>query len=85
MSGYAEILNQRDANWGNPVHTHVRIAQGWSGIFDIEVTPLQVAMAMDYLKTIRALVNPDDVDSFDDKHGYNDIGMFIAGHKRYAP
>ena len=33
------------------------------------------------LKLVRASVNPDDPDSFDDGHGYLTIGEEIYGHK----
>ena len=41
----------------------------------------QVALCMAGLKLVRASVNPDDPDSFDDGHGYLTIGEEIYGHK----
>lgn len=80
MTGVKELLEQRGKQWGDAIGTHVRIAQGWSGILDHEVTALQVALCMDYLKSIRAEINPDEVDSFDDKAGYTQIARHIVGH-----
>ena len=80
----AALLEQRGSSWGNAAGTHSRIAQVWSGILDIEVTAGQVALCMAGLKLVRASVNPDDPDSFDDGHGYLAIAADIFGHKKLA-
>ena len=77
----ATLLEQRGSSWGNAASTHSRIAQVWSGILDTEVTAGQVALCMAGLKLVRASVNPDDPDSFDDGHGYLAIAEEIYGHK----
>ena len=76
------LLEQRGSSWGNAASTHSRIAQVWSGILDTEVTAGQVALCMAGLKLVRASVNPDDPDSFDDGHGYLAIAEDIFGHKK---
>ena len=76
------LLEQRGSSWGNAASTHSRIAQVWSGILDTEVTAGQVALCMAGLKLVRASVNPDDPDSFDDGHGYLTIGEEIYGHRK---
>lgn len=73
-----ELLAQRGQQWGGATSTHVRIAQVWSGILDTEVTALQVALCMSGLKLVRAEVNPSDLDSFDDAHGYLRIAQAIV-------
>ena len=78
------LLEQRGSSWGNAASTHSRIAQVWSGILDTEVTAGQVALCMTGLKLVRASVNPDDPDSFDDGHGYLAIAEDIYGHKKLA-
>lgn len=78
------LLEQRGSSWGNAANTHSRIAQVWSGILDTEVTAGQVALCMAGLKLVRASVNPDDPDSFDDGHGYLTIAEDIFGHKKLA-
>ena len=78
------LLEQRGSSWGNAAATHSRIAQVWSGILDTEVTAGQVALCMTGLKLVRASVNPDDPDSFDDGHGYLAIAEDIYGHKKLA-
>lgn len=80
----AALLEQRGSSWGNAASTHSRIAQVWSGILDTEVTAGQVALCMTGLKLVRASVNPDDPDSFDDGHGYLTIAEDIFGHKKLA-
>lgn len=76
------LLEQRGQSWGSASATHARIAQVWSGILDTEVTAGQVALMMVGLKLVRASVNPDDPDSFDDGHGYLAIAEDIYGHKK---
>ena len=78
------LLEQRGQSWGSAAATHARIAQVWSGILDTEVTAGQVALCMTGLKLVRASVNPDDPDSFDDGHGYLAIAEDIYGHKKLA-
>ena len=80
----AALLEQRGSSWGNAANTHSRIAQVWSGILDTEVTAGQVALCMTGLKLVRASVNPDDPDSFDDGHGYLAIAEDIFEHKKLA-
>lgn len=80
----AALLEQRGSSWGNAASTHSRIAQVWSGILDTEVTAGQVALCMTGLKLVRASVNPNDPDSFDDGHGYLAIAEDIFGHKKLA-
>ena len=75
------LLTERGSSWGNAAATHSRIAQVWSGILDTEVTAGQVALCMVGLKLVRASVNPDDPDSFDDGHGYLTISEEIYGHR----
>lgn len=76
-----ELLEQRGNQWGDAVGTHVRIAQVWSGILGHEVSALQVALCMTGLKLVRGELNPDEIDSFNDGHGYLRIGELIAGHR----
>ncbi len=80
-----QLIEERAKSWGDPVATHARIAQVWSGIFGREVTALQVSLCMEGLKLIRAEINPDDPDSFDDAQGYSKISAKIAGHNDQQP
>ena len=76
-----ELLKQRGNQWGDAIGTHVRIAQVWSGILGHEVQAVEVALMMEGLKLVRASINPDDPDSFDDAQGYSRIAELIAGHR----
>lgn len=71
------ILEVRAKDWGDPVMTHARIAQVWSGILDTEVTPHQVALMMTGLKLVRASINPDNEDSLVDAGAYVEIGKRV--------
>ena len=75
------LLEQRGKQWGDAISTHAQIAQVWSGIIGTEVTTLQVALCMEGMKLVRASINPDDPDSFDDAAGYGRIAQLIAGHR----
>ena len=76
-----ELLKQRGNQWGDAIGTHVRIAQVWSGILGHEVQAVEAALMMEGLKLVRASINPDDKDSFDDAQGYGRIAQLIAGHR----
>lgn len=80
-----QLLKQRGKSWGDAVGTHSRIAQVWSGILGQDVTALQVSLCMEGLKLVRAEINPDDPDSFDDAQGYSKISAKIAGHNENQP
>ena len=81
MTDVKELLEQRGKQWGDASGTHVRIAKMWDAIADRqEITALKVVLMMDALKSIRADINPDEVDSFDDKAGYTQIARHIVGH-----
>lgn len=76
-----QLLKQRAAHWGDPVTTHIRIAQVWSGILGHEVSAQQVADCMVGLKLVRDSLNPDDPDSLNDAAGYTRIAQMIQGPK----
>lgn len=75
----AALLAQRAAHWGDPVTTHIRIAQVWSGILGVEVTAQQVTDCMVGMKLVRDSLNPDDPDSLKDAAGYTRIAQMIQG------
>ena len=70
----AELFNQRAKSWGEATHTHARIALVWEGIGDLQPeTAGLAALKMAGMKLVRAAINPDDPDSFDDAEVYIDI------------
>ena len=65
-----DIINgDRAKAYGSPIKSFTKIAKGWSEIFDIEVTPEQVALAMTWLKICREL-NKHQEDNLVDIAGY---------------
>ena len=73
------INGERQDEYGPPLKHFYDIAQGWTIIFDKEVQPYEVALAMDWVKTCRALKSPDLEDSWIDKAGYSAIGAELVG------
>ena len=60
----------RDKNYGTPYINHKRIADIWTVILGIEVTPSQVALCMAGVKIARLVESPDHLDSFIDLAAY---------------
>jgi len=73
-----ELLEERATHYGAPEDNFARIAKGWSAIFGCEVSLVQVALAMDWLKSSRLIATPDHRDSWLDKHGYSAIGEALS-------
>ena len=61
---------ERQAVYGHPVDDFRRTAAMWSVTFGVEVTPLQVAIAMGQLKMSRLIGTPGHRDSIVDLIGY---------------
>lgn len=61
---------ERQAVYGHPADDFKRTAKMWSVTFGIEVTPLQVAIAMGQLKMSRLIGTPGHRDSIVDLIGY---------------
>jgi len=75
-----DIINgDRQNEYGPPNKNFQDIAEGWSVIFNRKVRAYEVALAMDWLKTCRALKSPGLADSWIDKVGYSAIGGELAG------
>lgn len=76
-----ELLAERAVQWGDPIGTHIRIAEVWSGILGHHIEPVQVALMMTGLKLVRGSINPYAQDSFDDAHGYVAIAEKIVDNE----
>jgi hypothetical protein len=61
---------ERQAVYGHPADDFRRTAAMWSVTFGVEVTPLQVAIAMGQLKMSRLIGTPGHRDSIVDLVGY---------------
>jgi hypothetical protein len=68
----------RDKNYGTPYVNHKRIADIWTVILGIEITPSQVALCMAGVKIARLVESPDHLDSFVDLAAYAAISGEIA-------
>jgi hypothetical protein len=68
----------RDKNYGTPYINHKRIAEIWTVILGIEVTPSQVALCMAGVKIARLVETPNHLDSFVDLAAYAAISGEIA-------
>jgi hypothetical protein len=70
----ALICGPRADDYGDVRENFRRIAAGWSEIFGQPVTAVQVALAMDWVKTSRLITTPTHRDSWLDKAGYSALG-----------
>lgn len=75
----ALISGDRDKDYGDAADNFQRIATGWEVILGADVTPVQVALCMDWVKTARLVQTPGHADSWLDKAGYSALGGEIVG------
>jgi hypothetical protein len=72
------INGQRHDDYGSASENFDRIAHGWSEILGHDVTRVQVALCMDWLKTCRLITSPGHRDSWIDKLGYTALGGEVS-------
>lgn len=82
LEAQALIDGDRQADYGDPLTCHARVAKMWSVILDREVTPIQVLQCMMALKMGRAVNNPAARDNYLDIAGYAGLTDHILGKKR---
>jgi hypothetical protein len=63
----------RQKNYGEPVINHQRIADIWTVLLGVDVTPSQVALCMVGVKLARLVETPTHMDSFVDMAAYASI------------
>jgi hypothetical protein len=68
----------RQKNYGEPLINHQRIADIWTVLLGVEVSPSQVALCMVGVKLARLVETPDHEDSFIDLCAYGSIAGEIA-------
>lgn len=73
------INGDRAETHGDAYHTHEVIAEMWSAILGISVSPMRVALMMAALKLARASRNHGHSDSFVDACGYIALAGEMAG------
>ncbi len=74
----AAIDGDRHRDYGDARDNFRRIAAGWEVILGVDVTPAQVALCMDWVKTARLVQTPNHADSWVDKAGYTALGAEVA-------
>ena len=74
------ICGDRRGEYGDPTESFSRIAKAWSLVFEIDVTPEQVALAMVMFKVCRE-VNKHKHDNLVDICGYADLASYIIEDK----
>ena len=78
------INGDRANDYGDAYLNHQRIADGWNtiiqGAYETTgyVTPMHVALMMDWVKTSRLLTTIDHYDSWVDKAAYSALGAEFA-------
>lgn len=75
------VNGDRDQAHGQPAVTFQRIADLWSALLGITVTPAQVAQMMVLMKIGRLAANPQHADSWIDIAGYAACGAEVAEAK----
>jgi hypothetical protein len=70
-----DILDERQAMYGDAAENFRRIAAIWSQLLDITIDPLQVPQLFIAAKLVRISANPDYQDSWLDIQGYAKHGL----------
>jgi hypothetical protein len=79
MSKVNEVLNNRQIEYGSAHTNFAQVGRGWGALLGIDDIPAwQVALMMDFFKSVRCSVNPAHEDSWIDKQGYTAHGLEIA-------
>lgn len=65
-----KAVTERQNEYGPPLETFAMIAERWSMVLGVDVTPAQVALCMIDLKMVRLLRDPGHYDSIVDVAGY---------------
>lgn len=76
LTSSAGILTERGQEYGAPDKCFGRAAALASVFFEREVTPFEIAMVMDFVKTARIMHDKTKIDSWQDKVNYT----AFAGH-----
>ncbi|AVJ49062.1 hypothetical protein PBI_BALOO_57 [Mycobacterium phage Baloo] len=81
----ADLVNgDRNADYGDAFDNFTETGKLWAVVFGHDVSPEQVALCLDLVKTARLIHNPQHADSWVDKVGYSALGGGIAGRPKYA-
>lgn len=76
MSKINDVLDSRENEYGSAQENFARAGRGWGALLGIDDIPAwQVALMMDFFKSVRCIANPEHEDSWLDKLGYTQHGM----------
>lgn len=78
LSKAEEAVVTRDHTYGHPGQSFAEVAQHWSIILGVSVTPEQVILCMTALKINRLSNTPNHADSWVDLAGYAALGGEIS-------
>ena len=67
----ADLLDQKGADYATPDKFFTQLANAWSGLLGIELTPSQCCSMMIVFKACRIINNPGHQDTADDLVGYS--------------
>ena len=74
-----KILADRENQYGSAYANFTQAGRGWGAILGVDDIPAwQVALMLDFFKSIRCVANPGLEDSWLDKIGYTKHGKEIA-------
>lgn len=87
------VNNNRNAQYGGAEDSFLCIASLWTAYLQtamhlgkpLRISPLDVALMMDLMKTARLAANPTHYDSWIDKAGYSACGGGIVGDRLRQP
>lgn len=78
-----DLLDDRQDEYGDAGANFTTIGIMWGALLDIPPIPaFRVALMLDQMKTVRCNVNPNHMDSWDDKIGYTSHGQGIVNESR---
>ena len=73
------LIKERGRMYGDAIDNFTAVGRGWGAILGVDdIPPYQIALMMDWLKTVRCAYNPTHEDSWQDKLGYSELGKRIA-------
>lgn len=79
----ADLLDQKSQDYAAPEDFFKQLAQAWSGLLGLELTPSQCCALMIVFKATRIANNPNHQDSADDLVGYSLIMSALVKPKTH--
>jgi hypothetical protein len=67
----ADLLDLKGEDYSSPDNFFIQLANAWSGLLGIELTPSQCCAMMIVFKSCRIMNNPEHQDTADDLVGYS--------------